>query len=144
LRRMNISRSIKSLAIYEVDRDRDLVFLDLKVLGLRTSKSSFRIEKYSAYFRILDNFICSLSLGDLTRDYEDRIYYYMSKPIFCRLYYDSRFIVKYVVLASFYPGIIKNLSRFLEENYWKRVFLFEVMRMKQSSREMHFSSGSEI
>lgn len=141
LRRVNISRSIKSIAIFEVNRDKKLVLLDLKVLGFKIAKSSYRVEKYTSYFRVLDDFILSLGMKDFKGVYRDSVCYYMSKPVLCRFYYEGTNLVKRIILASFYPGIIKNLIQSLENNYWKRLFFFEIMRLRQQSRGIYFPSG---
>lgn len=141
MRRVNISRSIKSIAIFDVNRDKNLVLLDLKVLGFKMARSSYRIEKYTSYFKILDEFVYSLGIKELNTHYRDYVCYYMSKPVLCRMYYRNPNLVRYVILASFYPGIIKNMVYSFENNYWKKIFFFEIMRLRQPNKGIFFSSG---
>lgn len=117
--------------MFEVKRDERLVFIDLKVVGLKYSGRK-GLGRYSKHFIYFDELIKSLGLNDyLTR--KDMMLYYKSKTILCRMYVGSRGNVRYVVLASFQPGVLSKLISKLKENFWKKIFLLEIVRVRRPS-----------
>ncbi len=128
---MRISRQLKAVAVFEVKRDERLVLIDLKVVGLKYSGKR-GLGRYSRYFLYFDELAENLGIGDYLAS-KDVVLYYRSKTVLCRMYVGPSKTVRYVVLASFQPGVLSKIVTKLEENFWKKVFLLEIVRIRRPS-----------
>ena len=128
---MRINRQLKAVAVFEVKRDEKLAFIDLKVIGLRYSGRK-GVGRYSRCFHCLDELIRSLGVHSPLVS-KDTIFYYKSRLVLCRMYVDHKGNVRYVTLASFQPGVLGEIADKLEDNFWRRVFFLEILRIRRPS-----------
>lgn len=124
---MRVYRTLQGAAVFRVNKDTKVTMIELEVAGVKPVDKKYRY-RYSKYFKILDEMEDNLGINKENRYISKNMTCYLrSKPVICRLYLtpDKKF-AKYVVLASFQPGVISKLARELGEMGWKKMFLLEI------------------
>ncbi len=120
--------------MYQVDKDRDVVFIDLQVVGVENISST---SKYRPYFEILEDtvkengfdikglhhedYVCRLKIANTFRGRKNR-----SSLLLFRLYIDEKNRVRYVAMTAFRSGIFSTLDMYLQNAGWKRIFHIEI------------------
>jgi len=129
---MNVRRSLRGVAVFRVSRDADVVGIDLGLAGVKFSEN-YSTQRYKYYFSLLDDIIAGVDIPTSGIYHRDYLCYHRRIPILCRVYFSRRSLkVEYVVLATFYPGLLAKISKMLEKAGWKRIFLLEIAVPKPS------------
>ena len=121
---------VKGVAVFEVDKDHSVVMLELQSIGLNTV-----VKRKSNLIRVALNAIAEIERYVKSRasDVGRRKEYIMvvgrkrRQYLVCimYMYLKAPWRVKFVILVSFAPGILKRMSIRLENMGWRRMLLFE-------------------
>jgi len=125
-------RRVRGVCAFEVEKDANLAFMDMKNSGLRLSKylNSSLYRKHHVIESILDEAQSLLPPFIKTCVYVSGICYYKSRKLYVRFYYDATNtgILRAVLLVSLNRGTLRVLSRRLENLGWRRILYFEIIK----------------
>jgi hypothetical protein len=119
------------VAIFEVNRDMDVVMLDLENAGLNRLDFTDVDPEYLIHINNAEEeFSFIIGRFRSTRDY----FFELSdeKMILVRFYMSSRNNVRLAVLVSLRAGILRAVARRLERLGWRRKLIFEIRRTVRS------------
>ncbi|MGB9787177.1 MAG: hypothetical protein ACP5II_03985 [Infirmifilum sp.] len=122
-------RGLKSIAVFYVNRDAEVFWLDLGVLGLKKTRSS---ERYAIYFKKIIEWLVEYGLNPERYVVSEHVLRYQLQGdpprnalvLAVTLSHKGRVI--YAVLASFTPGVLIILSSRFRNAGWKSEFLLDM------------------
>jgi len=127
---------VHGLALFLVNKDLKVTFLDLKLAGIRvTDEWLDRYLKWSDVFTDVELHHRKLLEGcrSTIRICRSTIRMYRNRVLLCKFYISRERSVKMVraiAIASFTPGLLRVIVNKLEGMGWKRAFLVEVSRWR--------------
>ncbi|PLJ77765.1 hypothetical protein [Infirmifilum sp. SLHALR2] len=128
-------RGLKSLAVYSVNKDSEVFWLDLSLAGYRKVRSG---ERYAAFFDEVYRWL--REYGIAPEEYAASNYVVHMQPpggsgrtstvLLVTLTKKGR--VVYAALASFTPGVLLRMSSQLEKAGWKSKFFLDFSVRKEA------------
>ncbi|OYT61109.1 MAG: hypothetical protein B6U69_04275 [Thermofilum sp. ex4484_15] len=136
-------RKIRGVAAFALDKDLNVVLLDMKLVGLKFSRTALisKYPKYEAYEKALRDAEALIETNVKGLAHVDGICYFRSKPLICRLYYSPKGSykrVKALILLSFSRRLLNVVIDKLRGNGWRQIMLFAVEETKTSSKTTRF------
>lgn len=135
-------RGLKSIAVFHVNKDSEVFWLDVSVFGFEKVKHS---ERYTEYFNRIIEWLKEYGLNPekyTVSAHVMRFRLFEEPPrhtvvLLVTLSLKGRVI--YAVLASFTPGVLIYLGEKIKNAGWKSEFLFDMIAERVSG----YSSSSE-
>jgi len=132
-------RKVKGIAAFTLDKDLNVVLLDMKIVGLRFSRTALlsKYFRYEAYEKALEE--AESLIGNIVKglSHIDGICYFRSKPLVCRLYYSpygGYKRIKALLLLSFSRRLLNVVVERLKVNGWHQVMLFALEEGRPKSK----------
>ena len=121
---------IYGIAIFDVNKDLDVVLFELENLGLRLIEIH---DKYIQYFiRVREEFGKYIGECKFHKDYAFR--YRMGKLVLVRLCLDEYNRVTRVIMVSLSPSTLKYICKKVEKFGWRRELMFEIRRLVRKAK----------
>ena len=128
------NKAPRGLIAFFVNKDMDLITLDLNLVGMRLIKPRlyYRYQTYYRQERIINDAQAIISSSIKNLYYSTYLCYYRSRFMLCRLYYDSVNTnrVRVILFITFNKGMISLLFRSLEKQGWKKIVSVEILTKK--------------
>ncbi len=128
-------RALKSIAVYRVEEDDEVVWLDMRTVGLRVISVGGDFERYFEVLRDTARELGVLREGESLREYTLR---YRARRrgaghlLFALLVMRGRRVVS-VIFGSTRQGLLKLLDRKLTAQGWRRLFFVEMIPLSRGS-----------
>ncbi|MCD6458381.1 MAG: hypothetical protein DRJ44_03620 [Thermoprotei archaeon] len=127
-------RGIRGFAVFYVNKDVQVVKIDLLLANIMLSKYKSR-SQFKEYIKAFNEMMYYLGEEISEYFYEDVMCYAKSKPVLCRFFYSpENERVVYVMAAAVHTGIIKAIAKRLEKMGWKKKLLIEFTSLRQKTR----------